>query len=182
MVVLWLLLLRGIAIESRHLLHHVLWAPFWDVVFSGASALLAIFFGAALGNVVRGVNFDENYEFFLPFWGSPGILDWYTVLVALLAFAALVQHGALWVAYRTHEPIESRALIAARRAFWAVAVLTPLVTAASATVRPQLFHNFSTFPPGAVFPILAAAGLVAVFRAKTRSAGFSAPAPIFRGC
>src|SRR6187401_1398328 len=53
MVVLWLFILRGIAIESRHMMHHVLWNPFWDVIFCGASALLAIFLGAALGNVVR---------------------------------------------------------------------------------------------------------------------------------
>jgi len=168
MVVLWLLLLRGIAIESRHMMHNALWTPFWDTIFSGASALLALFFGAALGNVVRGVDFDENKEFFLPLWGSPaGILDSYTILVALLAFAALLQHGALWLAYRTHEPIESRALTAARRASWALLLLTPAVTWASAAVRPGLFHNFSTTPAGAFLPLLAGAGLVGVFRAKT---------------
>src|SRR5213595_861514 len=53
MVVLWLLILRGISIEFRNHLTG-LWRPFWDVVFSGASILLAIFYGAALGNVVRG--------------------------------------------------------------------------------------------------------------------------------
>src|SRR6187402_2599138 len=103
MVVLWLFILRGIAIESRHMMHHVLWNPFWDVIFCGASALLAIFLGAALGNVVRGVPLDKNGEFFLPFWtdfqvsNNPGILDWYTILVAVLALTALLQHGALWV-------------------------------------------------------------------------------------
>src|SRR6266568_437538 len=58
MMVLWLLILRGIAIEFRHQINNALWTPFWDVVFAGASALLAIFLGAALGNVVRGVPLD----------------------------------------------------------------------------------------------------------------------------
>ncbi|MBI2689920.1 MAG: cytochrome d ubiquinol oxidase subunit II [Acidobacteria bacterium] len=178
MCVLWLLLLRGIAIEARHLMRDVLWTPFWDVVFCGASALLAIFFGAALGNVVRGVPLDANFEFFLPLWtdfrvsAEPGILDWYTILVALLAFATLLQHGALWVAYRTHEPVESRALAAANTAWWIVLLLVPAVTFASYSVRPALFSNFAASPAGTVFPLLAAGGLFQVKRAKTPLARF----------
>src|SRR5450759_561604 len=60
MMVLWLLILRGIAIEFRNQISNALWTPFWDGVFSLASGLLAIFFGAALGNVVRGVPMDGN--------------------------------------------------------------------------------------------------------------------------
>src|SRR5438552_11666951 len=55
MMVLWLLILRGISIEFRNHIENRIWGPFWDVAFTGASALLAIFFGAALGNVIRGV-------------------------------------------------------------------------------------------------------------------------------
>src|SRR4030088_3211025 len=55
MMVLWLLMLRGMAIEFRDHLTGRLWPAFWDVIFGGASLLLVIFFGAALGNVIRGV-------------------------------------------------------------------------------------------------------------------------------
>src|SRR5438046_8622542 len=58
MIVLWLLILRGIAIEFRNHVESPVWQPLWDVVFAGASGLLEIFFGAALGNVVRGVPLD----------------------------------------------------------------------------------------------------------------------------
>src|SRR5271170_6909376 len=44
-VVLWLLMLRGISIELRNHIDSPVWQPLWDVVFAGASALLAIFFG-----------------------------------------------------------------------------------------------------------------------------------------
>jgi cytochrome bd ubiquinol oxidase subunit II len=115
MMVLWLLILRGIAIEFRNHIDSLVWQPFWDVVFGGASALLAIFFGAALGNVVRGVPLDRAGEFFLPLWTNfgigreVGILDWYTALVAVAAFAALTVHGALWVALKTDGELEQRA-------------------------------------------------------------------------
>ncbi len=68
MIVLWLLILRGISIEFRNHLQSLVWQPLWDVVFAAASGLLAIFFGAALGNVVRGVPLDRSGEFFLPLW------------------------------------------------------------------------------------------------------------------
>src|SRR5689334_23463669 len=52
MIVLWLLILRGIAVEFRSHISTPIWQRLWDVVFSGSSLLLAVFFGAALGNVV----------------------------------------------------------------------------------------------------------------------------------
>jgi hypothetical protein len=68
MMVLWLLILRGISIEFRSHVESPLWGPFWDLVFGGSSAVLALLFGAALGNVVRGVPLDSDGFFFLPLW------------------------------------------------------------------------------------------------------------------
>ena len=72
MMVLWLLILRGISIEFRNHLDSPVWKPFWDAGFMVSSALLAIFFGAALGNVVRGVPLDASGRFFLPLWTDFG--------------------------------------------------------------------------------------------------------------
>src|SRR5579862_5038859 len=54
MIVLWLLILRGTSVEFRSHVVSDLWATFWDGLFALSGILLAIFFGAALGNVVRG--------------------------------------------------------------------------------------------------------------------------------
>src|SRR5208337_524574 len=91
MIVLWLLILRGIAVEFRNHIQSPIWIPFWDFVFSMASLLLAVFFGAALGNVVRGVPLDATGYFFEPLWTNfrlgahTGILDWFTILVGVQA-------------------------------------------------------------------------------------------------
>jgi len=165
MMVLWLLVLRGIAIEFRNQISNAVWTPFWDVVFSIASALLAIFFGAALGNVVRGVPLDTNHEFFLPLWTNflpgpnPGILDWYTVLVGLFAFFTLGLHGALWIALKTENELQQRARRVARVAWVAVALLTVVTTIASFAVQPLLSASFAAMPLFYVFPVLALAGL-----------------------
>jgi len=168
MMVLWLLILRGIAIEFRNHIDSLVWKPFWDVVFAGASALLAIFFGAALGNVVRGVPLDSSNEFFLPLWTNfglgrdVGILDWYTVLAAVAAFATLLVHGALWVALKTDGELGQRARKAARWAWWALPPLTVAITWCSFAIQPRLSQSFGARPWGYVFPLLAVAGLVGI--------------------
>src|ERR1700676_1059549 len=66
MMVLWLLILRGISLEMRSHVRGRIWPVLWDACFSLASLLLAVFYGAALGNVVRGVPLDAAGHFFAP--------------------------------------------------------------------------------------------------------------------
>ena len=114
-IVLWLLMLRGIGIEFRSHIHDGLWTSFFDVIFSVASILLAIFFGAALGNVVRGVPLNADGYFFEPLWTNflvgtnNGILDWYTVIMGVVALVTLVVHGSLYLATKTEGELNARA-------------------------------------------------------------------------
>ncbi|HTS66972.1 MAG TPA: cytochrome d ubiquinol oxidase subunit II [Candidatus Acidoferrales bacterium] len=168
MIVLWLLILRGIAIEFRNHLQSEVWQPLWDAVFAGSSALLAVFFGAALGNVVRGVPLDVRGEFFLPLWTDwtagpdPGILDWYTVLIGLAALAVIALHGAAWVALRTEGTVEARAGRVVGLAWWVVAPMVAAITPASFHVQPHIEESFAARPWGYLFPLLALAGLAGV--------------------
>src|ERR1700751_3986907 len=129
MMVLWLLILRGTSIEFRNHVHSLVWDPLWDFLFSVSSLLLAAFYGAALGNVVRGVPLDGSGYFFEPLWtnfrlgSETGILDWYTILVGVLALAALMMHGSLWVQMKTTGAVNSRAEGTAGVAFWAMLAL-----------------------------------------------------------
>jgi len=174
MMVLWLLILRGIAIEFRGHLHSLVWEPVWDFLFCVSSLLLAVFYGAALGNVVRGVPLDGSGYFFEPLWtnfrlgAETGILDWYTISVGVLALMALVMHGSLWVQMKTTGAVSQRAGHVGGAAFWAVTVLTVVVTVVSFSVQPQIKTNFARWPAGYVFPVLAVAGAVGVksFMAK----------------
>jgi cytochrome d ubiquinol oxidase subunit II len=165
MIVLWLLILRGASIEFRNHIESAVWEPLWDFVFSASSLLLAVFFGAALANVVRGVPLDATGYFFEPLWTNfqisdeTGILDWYTILVGVLALLALVMHGGLWVQLKTSGPVSDRAAKLARRAWWCVTALTAFVTAVTFKVQPQVKENLTTRPWGLVFPLLVVAGL-----------------------
>jgi len=167
-MVLWLLIARGISIEFRNHIRSAVWQPMWDFLFCASSVLLAVFYGAALGNVVRGVPLDASGYFFEPLWTNfrlgddPGILDWYTILVGVLALAALVMHGALWVRLKTPGSLSERAASVAGRTWWAVALLTTLVTWVTFRVQSNIAKNFSRWPWGILFPLLAVAGMGAV--------------------
>jgi cytochrome d ubiquinol oxidase subunit II len=178
---LWLLMLRGVAIELRGQVNNPVWATFWDGVFAFGSTLLVIFFGAALANVVRGVPLDAHGAFFEPLWtdlnprsSDPGILDWYTVLVALLALAVLTVHGANWIVVKTEGAVNARARRLAWRAWLATVVLTILATVATFWLRSGLLARFNAAPWGYVFPLLAVGGLAALGYALSR--GYERPA------
>jgi cytochrome d ubiquinol oxidase subunit II len=179
-IVLWLLMFRGLSIELRNHAPSPMWLPLWDVCFAASSALLAIFLGAALGNVVRGVPLDREQEFFLPLWTDfrpgrePGILDWYTIAIGATAFAALLMHGSLWVASKTVGSLSTRASALASRVAVAVAILTVAITAATFNLRPELWTRFPDTPWGFVFPLAAATGLLMVFAGRWPFAGSSA--------
>jgi cytochrome bd ubiquinol oxidase subunit II len=166
-IVLWLLIIRGLSIELRGHINDPLWASFWDGMFFIGSALLAIFFGAALGNVVRGVPLDEDRNFFQPLWTNfspfsetPGILDWYTVLIGLLALATLIVHGANYLAVKTENELNARSRRISRIFALVTIALTVLATLATFWVSPWMLESFGARPYGYVLPLVAIAGLV----------------------
>ena len=165
-IVLWLLILRGLAVELRDEIVSPVWSPLWDVVFAGASAALAGFYGAAIGNVVRGVPLDNSGYFFLPLWtdftiGPPaGILDWFTVTVGAAVLGVMAIHGAMWVAMKTDGELERRCRRLANRLWWVVALATAIVAAISPIVQPILLERIAGNPWGYIFPVVAIAGLL----------------------
>ena len=169
MIVLWLLMLRAIGIEFRTHVDSPVWQSFFDVVFFASSALLAIFFGAALGNVIRGVPLAADGYFFEPLWtnfrvgAQNGILDWYTVMAGAVALVTLTIHGSLYVVTKTEGDIAQRARGIALGLWPVQLLLTLLSLVATYYVRPQVMDNYRNYPVGLLVPVLVLASLVLIF-------------------
>jgi cytochrome bd ubiquinol oxidase subunit II len=167
-VVLWLLILRGIGIEFRGHVDSTVWRGLFDGFFALASVLLAIFYGAALGNVLRGVPLQSDRFFFEPLWTNfrpgpqPGILDWYTVLGGLTALVALAVHGATYVALKTTGVVNVRARGVAVM-FWPM-LLVAVVAALAGTiaVRPRILDNYRAYPMAVAIPVVVFTALIAM--------------------
>jgi cytochrome d ubiquinol oxidase subunit II len=146
-LVLWCFALRGVAIEVRSHVTDSMWQAFWDVVFAAASGLLALLFGVAFGNVVRGVPVDAARSFTMPFftqWGTTGqvgLLDYYSLSVGLLAVTLLAAHGAAFLAWRTAGAVRDRCLVLERKLWPAVAALFILISVETQFVRPDLIDH-----------------------------------------
>jgi cytochrome d ubiquinol oxidase subunit II len=170
-LVLWALILRGIAIEFRSHHTHVLWRAAWDAVFAVASTVLPVLFGAALGNLLRGLPLDQEGWFTLPLFtdftanGAVGILDWYTVLVGVFALLAIVGHGAAYLTWKTDGAVHTRSRAVALWFYGAVAVLWPIVTLATAVVNRRMYDALLDRPLAWVALTIALGGLASVFLA-----------------
>jgi cytochrome d ubiquinol oxidase subunit II len=169
MIVLWLLVLRGVSLELRNHLDVGVWRRLLDGVFGLASALLTIFFGAALANVLRGVPLQEDGYFFLPLWtnwrpgANPGILDWYTVIGGLVALVALTLHGALWLSLKVSEDLEKRARRIVNPLWVLLVILTVVSLIATIAIRPATLNNYYQYPVTFVVPLGVVASLGAIW-------------------
>jgi cytochrome d ubiquinol oxidase subunit II len=158
MIVLWLLILRGLAVELRNHVADRVWRALWDGVFFLASTLLAVFFGAALANVIRGVPLGADHSFYLPLWtdwrtgAEPGILDWYTVLGGLFALVALAVHGALYLGYKTEGALLGRAHRAATRLIGPLIAGALVCIPATVVARPNSLATYAAHPAAFLAP------------------------------
>jgi len=185
MMVLWLLMLRGIGIELRAHMENPVWRGFFEVIFCLSSALLAIFFGAALGNVVRGVPLGPDGYFFEPLWtnfravANAGILDWYTVLTGVVALVTLTAHGSLYVAMKTEGELQQRARRIAKFVWPLQLAVTILSLFATLYIRPTVLNNYKHDAVGYSIPIIVFGSLAVMLNANRRDndrAGFLASA------
>lgn len=168
-MVLWLLMGRALGIELRKHIDNKLWKAFWDVNFSIASLLLAVFFGAALGNIIRGVPVDSTGYFFEALWTTftvqpdSGILDWFTVLMSLVSVATLTAHSANFIAIKTDGELQERVRKLSQK-FNPLVILLSLVMFASTTyIRPEMWNNYFNHYWGFIFPLSAFCGMAGMF-------------------
>jgi cytochrome bd ubiquinol oxidase subunit II len=150
-LILWGLILRGVSLEVGGHINDRLWQGFWDFVFVFSNFLLAILFGAAAGNVARGVPLDADGNFSMAFFtnfrvrGYVGLLDWYTVSIAIFAAVILAAHGGTYLMLKTEGPVHDRSATWAKYLWASAAPLFLAISVESWVVRPDLpghaIHN-----------------------------------------
>ncbi|MGA2693728.1 MAG: cytochrome d ubiquinol oxidase subunit II [Opitutaceae bacterium] len=144
-LLLWCLILRGVAIEARGHMRDALWREAWDFAFATSNLLLSVLIGVALGNVIRGEPLDADGNFTLSFFtdfgvhGEVGILDWYTISIGIFTVALFAAHGASYLAWRTEGTVHDRSERLARCLWPAVLTLLLGTAVETARVRQELF-------------------------------------------
>ncbi len=182
-IVLWLIIFRAIGLEFRSQFNYQMWKDIWDKAFGVSSLLLALFFGIALGNIVRGVNLGglengvsvyEAHYFFLPLWDSsfsplcetPGVIDWFTIIIGLISVVTLAIHGANWIVLKTNSSINTKLKTVIFKLNIALLMLTIFSLIIWQIVNPNSLYNFIDKPYLMVFPIIYFIGLFGLFFVK----------------
>lgn len=190
MLILWCLILRGISIEVRGHINDGLWQQLWDTTFVFSNFLLAVLFGAAAGNVGRGVPLDAHGDFSMAFFtnfrvhGYVGLLDWYTVSVAVFAMVLLAAHGATYLVLKTEGPVHDRSATAMKYLLPCAVVAFVAISFESWLIRPDVPHRAISNPfswLGLLFIAGSAAALISGVMTKREKRAFAGSSGLIAG-
>lgn len=157
LLLLFGLILRGVAVELRNKEPDLSWRQNWDKVAFVGSLIPALLFGVAFGNIFAGLPMDAA-----GYHGSLlSLLNPYGLLTGALFVLLFLVHGALYVAIKTVGPLSERAAASAKRLWPALLVVAALFLAATA-VATKLYDNYLNHPILFIVPLLAVAALVTI--------------------
>jgi len=115
------LILRGVSFEFRSKVESPGWRKLWDWVVVVTGFLLALLWGVAVGNLIKGVAIkaDMNY-----YGGLLPLLNPFALLAGLVFVFLFAMHGANFLTLKTADPIMSRAKDAAKNLWFPTVILT----------------------------------------------------------
>jgi cytochrome d ubiquinol oxidase subunit II len=110
-LVLIALIVRGVAFEYRSKHPTSEWRTMWDGAIFFGSALPALLFGVAFGNLVRGLEIDAAGEYVGGFWA---LLNPYSLLMGVASLVLFTLHGALFLSVKAEGDVCDRASAATK--------------------------------------------------------------------
>jgi cytochrome d ubiquinol oxidase subunit II len=166
MLVLFALIFRAVSIEFRA--HDEDGNGIWEKSFFAGSALAALLFGVALGNVVSGVPLDNKMEFTGSFFT---LLRPVPLLFGITGLAAILLQGASYAVMKTEGELQQRAFRAVG-ILMRVNIITGLVYFLTmAFTFPALTSNW-LFYVAILFSLLGLSGIFFSVKKKNDSAPF----------
>jgi len=166
MLLLFALIFRAVALEFRSVDPD--WVTLWDWSFVLGSAIPALLFGVAVGNIIRGLPLTAEGEF-IAGGGSPVFLgnllfalNPYSLVIGLLGLAWIVLQGATWLGIKTTGDLYERVKRARGIMLIVFAVLLAAATAATALLVPEAFARGTSSVAGWLFIVLAIVGAILV--------------------
>lgn len=175
LIVLFALIIRGVAFEYRGKRDSARWRRGWDTAIFLGSLVPAILWGVAFGNLLHGlpINGDEHFtgNFFT-------FLNPYSLLGGLTTLSLFTLHGALFLALKTTDDLHERAR-SAITATGAAAVLAGAGFLAWTEASHRAAAGSGTGIASVACAALAAAALIAACAAsaaKREGAAFAANA------
>jgi cytochrome d ubiquinol oxidase subunit II len=157
LLLLFSLIIRGVSLEFRGKINSDRWKRTWDLGIFIGSALPALLFGVAFGNIFSGLPMDAT-----GYHGSLlSLLNPYGLLTGALFILLFLVHGSLYVSVKTVGDFSARAADLAGKIWNALLFIAVsfLIATAFAT---KLYANYMSVAILLVVPLLAVAALIGI--------------------
>jgi cytochrome d ubiquinol oxidase subunit II len=155
LIMLVALILRAVAFEFRSKDPHPAWRHTWDWAIFVGSAVPALLWGVALGNLLRGVPIDQRHQFT---GGFIDLLSPYALVAGLTTLTVFTTHGAIFLNLKTTEVLRERAL-RATKTVGPIATIMVLLFIVTTYLWTDAFGRLGVNP--GLVPILALGSLLA---------------------
>jgi len=170
MLILFTLILRGVAFEFRSKVDSPRWRKLWDICAFVGSIAPAILFGVAFANIFRGIPIDGDGVYQGTLFT---LLNPYGLLGGILFLVLFLVHGALWLAIRSEGDLQQRALATAGK-LWPVELGVAVIFLIASFFATRLYDNYLANPILFAIILLAVAGLLGIKVFLTQKALFKA--------
>jgi len=170
MLILFALILRGVAFEFRGKVESDKWRKVWDACLFIGSAAPAVLFGVAFANIFQGIPIDQNgiYQ-----GNLFTLLNVYGLLGGVLFLLLFMVHGAIWLSIKSEGDLQDRAVSTANK-LWPVLVGIAVIFLVVSAFSTRLYDNFLAYPFLFAVILLAVAALFAIRIFMAKKAYFKA--------
>jgi cytochrome d ubiquinol oxidase subunit II len=155
MLLLFALILRGVAFEFRGKVDSPAWKGLWDVCLWLGSFLPALLLGVAFANIFMGIQIDKDGVYQGTLFS---LLNPYGLLGGVFFVVMFMVHGALWLAIKATGELEERARAMAKK-LWPLLAILAVVFLVATWFYTRLWANYLNNVLLWALPLLAVAGL-----------------------
>jgi cytochrome bd ubiquinol oxidase subunit II len=159
MLVLFSLIFRAISIEFRNKVDVPEWTRIWDYGFAFGSILPTFLFGVALGNIMRGIPMDSNYNFTGTFFS---LLNPYALLIGAVGFFMLITHGGLYLILKTDGELTDKVRSRVKKSYFLYLLHFFISGFVTITSQQHLLKNYKEYPVLWLVPIINLALIAAI--------------------
>ena len=164
MLILFALILRGVAFEFRGKVKSPGWRRLWDSCLFIGSFAPALLFGVAFANIFRGIPIDQNGIYHGNLFT---LLNPYGLLGGILFLLLFLIHGCLWLSIRAEGNLHEKAA-ATTRILWPVLLVVAVIFLIASYFATRLYDNYLAHPILFIFILITVLALlgIRVFVAK----------------
>lgn len=142
MLILFALILRGVAFEFRSKIDSDGWRKIWDICIFAGSLVPGLLFGVAFANIYQGIPIDAEHIYQGNLFT---LLNPYGLLGGVVYLLFFMEHGAIWLAIKSEGDLHQRASATAVRLWPAVLVLS-VIFLVSSKFATNLYDNYVANP------------------------------------